>query len=581
MLTLSRAALLAATLGLAMPVLPVLAQDSAAPAQAAPFAFEIKVPSVDAIDSSMSADQIKDVFTSNFLSHADQLAALNATSITIPELTFAITVEGETANITYRDIVLDNIKDGLAAKVSIASGTSVSQGETTTYNAISAAGFDIRRLLEFTGIVKGDPAAALKPIYTTGTSAGSSQSGPLYSCTFGGSTSTGFEARPVAVTFGDVLGVIEKFKDNSEPPPEAINTLVSYGIDLFRAFRGGGGTVGAVDCNVPGDTPVTIKVAGASSGDFESGVYPEIKVGEIAVDAGALGNGSLGEFVLKPIDFNPTLDGLESAGGKLDDDWFEQNWRRIIPSMKGLSVSNFALDAINPDDPSAARVKAKVASFDISLDRYLAGIPTDVSLKASGVEVPLPQDSTDPQVMTLLAAGITGVNMGFDATAAWDEAAKAINVKSLALSMADLGSMSISASVGNATEQLFAADPNVATAAGFALTVKDVTINVTDDGLGEIVWPLAAAEQGQTDVAAYRTQMAGFAEGLAIQLIGPTDAARQLGAALGEFVTGGKGAITINIKAKDPNGIPMAMFMAAQNDPSILAGQVDVTGIAK
>jgi hypothetical protein len=83
-----------------------------------------------------------------------------------------------------------------------------------------------------------------------------------------------------------------------------------------------------------------------------------------------------------------------------------------------------------------------------------------------------------------------------------------------------------------------------------------------------------------TDVDAYRTQMAGFAEGLAIQLIGPTDAARQLGAALGEFVTGGKGEITINIKSKDPNGIPMAMFIAAQNDPSILAGQVDITGMA-
>ena len=150
----------------------------------------------------------------------------------------------------------------------------------------------------------------------------------------------------------------------------------------------------------------------------------------------------------------------------------------------------------------------------------------------------------------------------------------------IAMSAVDLGSMSISATIGNATEQLFAVDPNVSMAAGFGLTVKDVTINVTDDGLGKIVWPLAAAEQGKTDVDAFRSEMAQFAEGFAIQLIGRTDAARQLGIALGDFVTGGKGELTINIKSKDPNGIPMAMFIAAQNDPSILAGQVEITGLA-
>jgi hypothetical protein len=226
------------------------------------------------------------------------------------------------------------------------------------------------------------------------------------------------------------------------------------------------------------------------------------------------------------------------------------------------------------------RVKAKVASFDLSLGEYFLGIPTDVSMSSSGIEVPLPQDSTDPQINTLLAAGLTGVNMGFDLAAAWDRDAKAIALEELAIAALDLGSLSINANVGNATEQLFDVDPNVAMVAGFGLMVKDVTINATDDGLGAIIWPLAAAEQGQTDVEAFRLQMAGMFEGMAIQLIGPTDAARQLGAAIGEFVAGGKTEITITIKSKDPNGIPLAMFMAAQNDPTILTGQVDITGMA-
>jgi hypothetical protein len=108
-----------------------------------------------------------------------------------------------------------------------------------------------------------------------------------------------------------------------------------------------------------------------------------------------------------------------------------------------------------------------------------------------------------------------------------------------------------------------------------------VTINVTDDGLGAIVWPLAAAQEGQTDIEAYRTKMAGFAEGLAIQLLGSTDAARQLGTALGDFATGHKAKLTIQITSKDPKGIAFPLFMAAQNDPTILAGQIDVVGMAQ
>lgn len=593
MLKISKAALVVATLGLAAPLTaawPAFAQDNAAPTQAAPFAFELKIPTVTAVNSSMSEDQIKDVFTSNFLDHADELATLNATSITIPELGIVFTIEGETASVTYRDIVLDNVKDGLAAKLTVASGETLSAGETTTYSTISADNFDMKRLLEFAGMVKGDPSAPMKPIYTAGVSGGSTQSGPLYSCAFAGSSTEALEARPVGITFAEVMGVIEQFKDASEPPPAALEVLVGYAVDIVRAFRGGAGSIGAVDCDVPGDVPVTVKLAGASTGNFEPGIYPEIKVGAISVDAGAMGNGSLGEFVLRPFDFNPTLNALDGAKGQLSEAWFEQNWRQLIPSWDGMSFSDFAIDITTPEMPAdpatgmparpSERVEAKVANFDLALGNYVIGIPTDINLSSSGIEVPLPQDTTDPQIMTLLAAGLTGVNMGFDLDANWDEAGKAINLTKLAMSAVDLGSMSISANIGNATEQLFAIDPNVAMASGFALTVKDVTINVTDDGLGEIVWPLAAAEQGVTDVEAYRTQMAGFAEGLAIQLIGPTDAARQLGAALAEFVTGGKGEITINIKAKDPQGIPMAMFIAAQNDPSILAGQVDVTGMA-
>ena len=580
MLKLSRAALLAATLGLAAPaalVLPVAAQETQSPA----IPFELKVPSVVAIDSSMSEDQIKDVFTSNFLSQADGLARLTASSITIPEITLTFNMgEAGSGAVTYRDIVLTNVRDGLAEKLSIGSGETKSQGETTTYSTITADGFDLKRLLEFTGIVKGDPNAPMKPIYVSGASGGSTQTGPMYNCSFGPSSTAMLEAKPVKVLLSDVIGIIEQFKDADEPPPEAINTIVGYAVDIVRSVRGGAGTVGAIDCTVPGEMPIAVKIAGASTGNIEPGVYPEIKVDGFAVDAGPLGSGSLAQFLLKTIDFTHTLDALESAAGQLNDKWFEENWRKVIPHFEGFFLSNFAIDAINPDNPEGDRIQAKFANFDLSLANYLNGIPTDVSASLAGLEVPLPQDSTDPQVTMLLAAGITGVNLGADIAASWDKDAKTIAVEKLALDAVGLGGLSISADIGNATEQIFDMNPETAMVAGLGVTVKQVVITASDDGVGAIAWPLAAAQEGQTDVEAYRTQMAGMAEGIALQLLGSTDAARQLGAALGDFVTGRKGEVVITITSKDPNGIPLPLFMAAQEDPSVLTGQIDVTGVA-
>lgn len=590
MLKISKAALLAAMFSLsavpAIGLLPAVAQETQA---AAPFAVTFDIPTVTAVNSSMSEQQIKDLFSASFLDRASQLAGLNADSITIPTLTmnFAVTEGSETftSSATYKDLVLTNIKDGRVEKVTVASTESVSPEGTNTSTAIVSDGWDLKRTLELAGIVVGDASATMTPLYTSARTASSAYTSPLFNCSIGETIYNQMEARPAKVSFADLLGAIEQFAaagESGEPPPAAIKTAVSYVTDVLRAFRGGSGSVGAVDCSGEPEAgkTVSIKLVGASTSDIEPGIYPEIKISGLAVDAGEMGKGSLGEFVLKHIDLNPTLEALDANIDNLNEAWFDKNGRLLIPSIAGLSFSGFDIDAPNPDKPGE-QIKAKVASFDLSMADYLNGIPTKVSTSATGIDIPLPTNTTDPQMQMLLAAGLTKLNFGFDASAAWDKATQTITVDKLGLAAVDLGSLTLSASLGNAQEELFAVDENIAMAASLGMTVKQLTIRATDDGVGALVYPLAASQEGVTDIEAYRTQLAGLAEGLAIQLLGSTEASRQLGAALGDFVTGRKGAMTITITAKAPGGVPLALFMAAQNDPTILAGQVDVVGSAE
>ncbi|MBI4923693.1 MAG: hypothetical protein HY834_18290 [Devosia nanyangense] len=589
MLKTSKAALFAAMLSVsAAPVigiLPVAAQETQPPS----FSFSITVPTIVPLGSSMDEATLKDVFTSSFLSHADDLASLDATSITIPELTlnFTVTDSGQTVStrVTYTDVVLTNVKDGIAESLTIRTAENVSSEGTTTYGESAQQGFDLRRTFEFIGIVRGDAAAAMKPVATSYASAGSKYASPMFNCDIGPTAYGLIEARPAKVSFATVLDAIAGLGDLSrEPPPESISNLVRYFADLLTGFRGGAATVGAVDCTVPASvadgTEVSIKLGGMNTGDFEQGVYPSVALNGLSIDAGTMGHGTLENFTLKPTDLNPPIQAIEAETGTLTPQWFEANARRLIPSFGGFSFAGLDLDTVNPDKPGE-RVKARIGSFDLSLADYFNGIPTVISTSASGIDVPLPQDTTDPQIATLLAAGLTNVNMGFDLAAAWDKDTQTINVDKVGIAGVDLGGMSLSATIGNATEQLFDVNPDIATAASFGVTVKDVTINVTDDGLGAIVWPIAAAQQGISDIEAYRTQMAGFAEGLAIQLLGSTEAARQLGTAVGDFATGRKGELTIQITSKDPKGIALPVFMAAQDNPTVLAGLVEVTGIAK
>ena len=142
------------------------------------------------------------------------------------------------------------------------------------------------------------------------------------------------------------------------------------------------------------------------------------------------------------------------------------------------------------------RIKANIGDFDLSLSDYFNGIPTRISSKASGVVVPLPENSTDDSVKMLMALGITKVNVGFDFDASWDKATQSINIGKVAVSGVDLGSFSLASVIGNAAEQLFDVDPNVQQAAGLNVTVKSITLDTKDDGLGDKLVPTLAQQQG-------------------------------------------------------------------------------------
>ncbi len=314
---------------------------------------------------------------------------------------------------------------------------------------------------------------------------------------------------------------------------------------------------------------------------YQPGIYPAISIKGLKVDAGDKGNMSLDTATFKSIDLSAPIATVTSVGAdKLNEDWLKTNYRLLIPAWGGFSFSGLSLDIPSPDN-AATRYTANVADFDLSLSNYVKGIPATISTKASGIDVPVPPNTTDENERMLLALGITRLNLNYEVNAGWDQAGQQIKVDKVSVSGNDLGSFAVSALIGNATDKLFDLDPDQIMAAGLGLSLKTIQFDLTDDGLGDKLVPLLAAQQGVSDLASYRTQMAGVAEGAALQMLGSTDAARALGAALGDFVSGKAKALTIGVAAKDPGGVPVQSLMGASDDPTILIKSFDITGAAK
>jgi hypothetical protein len=429
-------------------------------------------------------------------------------------------------------------------------------------------------------VPSGSADQPMKTLYKNFSFEGGSFQSPEASCSFGKVSADEFQARPLKVSFAAMMEAAQKMDaaKGKTPPAEAATTFVTFLTDVFQAFKSTPLSLDGLDCSGTGEDgkPFQFKIGGITMDGYQPGIYPAISIKDVSIGSGP-DSISVAAATFKATDLSQPIKAVEDNVANLSPDWVEKNYRKLIPSFAGFSFSGLAMD-IPDSEHEGQRIKANIADFDLTLSDYLNGIPTRISSKASGIDVPLPADSTDDSIKMLMAIGITKVNVGFEFDANWDKASQAVNVNKVTMSGVDLGSFSFASVIGNATEQLFDIDPNVQQAAGLNVTLKSITLNARDDGASDKLVPMLAQQQGIADPNAFRTQMAGMAEGAALQMLGSTDAARALGQAVGNFISGKAKTLSINIAAKDPNGVAVPVLMQASNDPTALVNTVDITG---
>lgn len=579
----------ACLLSVALPAAPALAKEKTKPAPAASEAvkvdYSVSIPTIDAVDSNVSHTVLSAILSGGIADHAGELAGLDASRITVPEIVVSVSSQrGGTSHqstLTFTDLVLENVVDGVAGSVSL-SGTSMESDKATAeFGTISAANFSIAGMLGIYGLVESAPDAGLETIYTDFVAEGGSLDAEDVNCTIGGVSGAEFKARPLKTPFGEIMSLAQAMEDDADDiDPAVMAQLMRIYADIFTAFETSEVTFDGMACAGEDSQgrPMRFEIAGMAMGGMSPGLYPSIAVNgfQIAVeDDGVVGFDNL---TIKPADLTGMISTLQSAPDDVDEAWLEANARGLIPAMQGLSFTGLAIDIPDPDVEDA-RIKADIGGFDLSLGNYFQGIPTDLDISATNIRATLPEDG-DESFEQLRALGVTEINAGFRLSAIWDEETSTIDIREASVNDVNLASVSLAGTIANATADLFSLDEHATLRASMEMAVKALNLNVIDRGLSDIIIAQVAAEQG-ADPAAMRPIFAGLAQGTVIgMLAGAADAAK-MGEAVNAFVAGKAKILEIGITAKTDPGLGMMDFMEAEENPASLLEKVNITAVSK
>jgi hypothetical protein len=549
--------------------------------------FTVDIPTIEAADSNVDEDTLRDIFSGNVVDNADALAGLTATSITIPEITVSgsSTIEDETTeySVTFSDIVLSDVVDGTAATVTVGGSSTQSNDASIELGALSASSFNIGGVLGLYGLVNAGEQTELETIYTDFSFEGGSVTSPEVECTIGAASLAEFKARPLNYSFAEIIALAEALDqaEDEMPDPKVTGDALRMYVDILTAFETAPMTFEGFDCSGVDDEdrPVSFSVANMSIGAMSPGYYPQYAVEGLDITVEEDGAISVGNFTFKGMDISGPIAAIQGAPEAIDEAWFAANARALIPAIEGFSFSDVSVDVPDPEAPTE-RIVGGIGAFDLTLGSYLNGIPTQISTTASNILADIPANSQDEQLAQLRTLGVTSLDLGFALEASWNEAENKIDLTELSVTGADLATIKLAGTIANATEALFGIDNETALTAAMGVAIANLKLDVMDEGLSDIILASVAAEQG-SDAATMRPVFAGLAEGTIVGMLAGAAEAQKVGGAVNSFVSGKAKHLSIDLTAKEEPGLGMADFMAAETDPTVLIGKVNISAVAK
>ncbi|MDP8920365.1 MAG: hypothetical protein M3O00_16055 [Pseudomonadota bacterium] len=534
---------------------------------------------------SSSRAEIEALFSANSTeSMESRLKRISARQVTIPETRVKQTIGKQTQTTTYRNTVLGEIVQGRIASAAIEATAVESKGAKddvlistgrTTMNDLD--------LPAFAGLyeVKADSAAApMRRIYGGFSVDALEMVDNKAGVTFRIARLSGrdFLGRPTKDSWNGTIGVFTEMADRKDLSSEDQARLLPAVADFIDAFQIGFMEASGIEATSKGkdgsgQTRIN-RIAYTGGTDAQpadvrwEGLEFSDKDNRVKVEG----------FSLTGFSFRQTIDGLRTLQGKSFDDLDPTTARSLIPTLGTLRLSGLSIDGTTDDEGKKVKVQAGLKGFELTADKPVNAIPTNIRIGLQNLTMALPSNSTDDGIKELVALGYKTIDASLLAAATWNEPASEITLNEVSFQGKDMGNIGLTGRIGNVGKDLFNADTAIAAVALVGAKAKALDLTVENQGLFERYMAKAAKEQKTTPEALRRTY-ASAAAFVVPAMIGSSEQAQALSQAIARFIAK-PGKLTVNATPKDPSGFGVAEAVTL-SDPKAILDKLNVSAKAE
>ncbi|WP_156323291.1 hypothetical protein [Bosea sp. AAP35] len=529
-------------------------------------------------------------------SAVSRIDRLMATEITAPELVFEHRLGQQTQATTYRDVRFGEIRDGGIGRGSAAGGTLTSTSPqsgkiTGTLQRMAFEGLDLRQIARV--MTERAPAGSQEPArplvrlfeqdgYTI-------DMGAAGKISLGKMIGRAFSAAVGEEPLGEVLSRVVALSEEVVPPAsakadparrEAQKRQAQSLLALYDRVDYGSGEIRDLSMNVVDQTgpgkpgarpePVEVRIARIAYGG-DSAAKSGLSLEGLAF-AGGGGKGVVESISYSGFSYEPVIKALREDIARPTAEADSIDWRRYIPTLGTMRLTGMAIDA-PAMKPGAQPIRVGLGSFEMKTGEQLNGIPTSIVMTLDKLVAPIVDGTGNPAARDLLAMGIRSLDLSARIDLAWEAARNELAIREIAFGGDGLARLNLSGTLGNVTRDLFSSDTALAQVAALGATARGLAIRLENFGLVEKLIANEARKAGRKPEE-MRQQYAMIASlGLA-SILGPSDAAKTLTAAIARFVAS-PGTLTLEASAKSAGGLGLADVIAI-TDPTEILDKIDL-----
>lgn len=544
---------------------------------------------------------------------AEKLAALNADKVVIPELVVTVTAPGMVEKITYKDIVLEDIRKGVVASAAD-SGADI----TITYDEDSGVKGTMNGTIGVSTLKRFDAPLAAR-LFTESVAPGAPEvsgelSGPYTIDGYkiaGTFTPKDQDAGPqkIDVSTGkivsenivvrlrerpmqEIMATLSSFDESKELTEREQGELLRAFADIMSAYDFGDSKVDdfkIVVGGAPGEDDTTINMASLKASYREQAI-------NFAIDKMSIVNGettiNLGSFSLEGLSFQRGIQGiLESARKNNGVPDKSVDFYSLSPIIKDLLLKDLIVKALVPGDAledeegaeGETKTKAEpvkeplnftIREISSSGKDFVDGIPTVYKSSLKDFHLLLNEVPANDGTAQLLALGYKDLKVSVDYLARWNEKNNVFTVEDLSLRGEDIGEVKISTELGNLNKGIFALNVEAAMEAMMKGTVRQIGISLDDKGFYDRIVSANAKEMGISAEDLRRQWSAMITVG-APAILGQSAETGKIAKALSKFAESA-GSVQINATSLNPAGIPFSELEKHSEDPTAFLGQFKI-----